>query len=188
MCDLLGWIDFFAASSFARGPHILLRATSAPFPAGCLSLSRARVRLGAVELHTLSISSKKLHSLPQALAFLAELHRGSSKAPRLKSAVWSMVITSGVLNPHEGGREGVGGVVEEAMRWVGERAGLRQTPNLFPVMAWYPPPPSVCVSTVLNMLALNYVQMHVLKTAVGVIWVPRRAWYQHTVWDQFNFG
>lgn len=178
---------FFCSVFFCQRPPHPLLATSAPSPAGCLSLSRARVCLGAAELHTLSISSKKLHSLPQALAFLAELHRGSSKAPRLKSAVWSMVITSGVLNPHTGGEWG--GVVEEAMRWVGKRAGLRQTPNLFPVMAWYPPPPpSVCVSTVLNMLALYYVQMHVLKTAVGVIWVLRRAWYQHTVWDQFNFG
>lgn len=100
---------FFCSVFFCQRPPHPLLATSAPSPAGCLSLSRARVCLGAAELHTLSISSKKLHSLPQALAFLAELHRGSSKAPRLKSAVWSMVITSGVLNPHEGGNGGGGG-------------------------------------------------------------------------------
>lgn len=34
--------------------------------------------------------------------FLAELLCGSGKAPRLKSPVWSTVITSGVLNPWRG--------------------------------------------------------------------------------------
>lgn len=66
------------------------------------------------------------------LFFLAEWYRDSSKASRLKTAVWSMVITSGVLNL------AMGRGVEGAMRWVGQRAELRQTPNLFPVMAWHP--------------------------------------------------
>lgn len=94
--------SFFCSFSCQRPPHPL-PATSAPSPAGCLSLSGAGVRLGLLNPTHCQFPPKKLHSLPQALAFLAELHRSSSKAPRLKSAVWSMVITSGVLNPSRGG-------------------------------------------------------------------------------------
>lgn len=65
------WDGCFFCSIFScLRPLHLLPATSAPSPAGCLSLSRARVRLEAAELHTLSISSEKLHSLPQALAWV----------------------------------------------------------------------------------------------------------------------
>lgn len=101
--------QFFCSVFFCLRPPHPFPATSAPSPAGCLSLSRARVCLGAAELHTLSIFSEKLHSLPRALAwvmaffFWPELHRGSGKAPRFKSAVCSMVITSGVLNPSRRG-------------------------------------------------------------------------------------
>lgn len=122
MYDLLGWIVFcffFSASSLCPRPQHPLPSTSAPSTAGCLSLSRAGVRLGAPP-HTVNFLKKKKKkaqlSLPQMLAwvmfffffFLAELHVGCSKAPRLKSAVWSMVITSRVLNP-SGGWE-VGGL------------------------------------------------------------------------------
>lgn len=79
------------------------------FPAGCLSLSRVRVCLGAANSTRCQISSKKTPLPPPGAGlshgfffFLAELYHGCSKAARLKSAVWSVVITSGVRNPSRG--------------------------------------------------------------------------------------
>lgn len=80
----------FCSVSSGQRPRHALPATSAPSPGRASEPEQGPgCALGSAELRT-SISSQKkknLHSLPQALAFLAELHRGSSEAPRLKSAV-----------------------------------------------------------------------------------------------------
>lgn len=88
-CRMHAWVagmDILCSPTLARGHHIFLPATSASSLAGSRSLSRAGVRLGAAELHTLSISSEKLHRLPQVVAFffLVELQRDSSKTRGLK--------------------------------------------------------------------------------------------------------
>lgn len=114
-----------------------LPATSALFTVGGQRLSRTGVSLGAAKLHThCQFPQKKKNSTTSPghyffffSFFLTKWYHDFYKALRLKTAVWSMFITSRVLNLTIGGL---------AMRWVGQRAELRQSQNLFPVIVWQP--------------------------------------------------
>lgn len=126
---------FFAASSFAWGFNILSQPPQ-HLPGRASEPKQGQGEPWGYRAPHTQFPPKNLLSLPQALAFLAELHRRPSKAPRLKSAVWSMVITSECLTPR--GRGG------HCNGWERKPAELTHTPNLFPVMVWYPPPPVHC--------------------------------------------
>lgn len=93
MYDSPGWMD----GDFCPRPPHPLTATSAPFLAGGLSES-----WGCWAPHTVNFL-RQLHRLPEGTP---ELYRHSSTAPRLKSAVWSTVITSRVLHLTRGGGGG----------------------------------------------------------------------------------
>lgn len=184
--DLLGWIVFCSVFSCQRPPHPLT-ATSAPFLAGCLSLSRAEVSLGVCRApHTVNFLRQTPLPPRGHFSFFggggAELYLDSSEAPRLKSAVWSMVITSKVLNLTRGGggeSYAMGGT-ESRAETDSKSLSCNGLTSLLPHLSACPLLSTCWLSTMF--------QTHVLRPAVGVISAPRRAWYQHTIWDQFNFG
>lgn len=99
---------FFCSVFSCPWPPYPLPSTLPRFPAGYLSLSRAGVCLGAPQTVNFLQKNYTPYSLTWVMffsffPFLAELRVGCGKAPGLKSAVWSTVITNGVLNPSGGG-------------------------------------------------------------------------------------
>lgn len=158
MDDFLGWVFFIfcRGSSRQRPPHPL-SATSAPFlavpepgqcwgePWGC----RAPYTVNFLRTPPLPPRRQWLDIYLYIYTFCRGVARGLNYTvtpARHRSLEVLSVINSSVLNLTRRRRSWI--------RWVGQRAELRPTPKLIPVMAWHPTS-LICVSTALSMMALH---------------------------------